>query len=61
MALNEVPCFVEPTSGYVRQGLFKKTDVSADHTKVVQALDQVLRSDPEIRDVRWWSDKEAGA
>jgi hypothetical protein len=53
-------CFVEPKGGFVRNWLFMKTDVSADHQKVADALDRVLRSDPEIRDVRWWSEKEAG-
>lgn len=38
-----------------------KQDVSDHHAKVVDALDRLLRSDPEIRDVRWWTAQEAGA
>jgi hypothetical protein len=51
-------CFVEPLRGYVREWGFRKRDMSERHATVVEALDRVLRSDPEIRDVRWWSEKE---
>ena len=53
-------CFVEPKNGFVKKWFFMTRDVSADHQRVADALDRVLRSDPEIRDVRWWSDQEAG-
>jgi hypothetical protein len=54
-------CFVEPARGYVRRRwFFGRHDVSEDHATVVEALDRLLRSDPEIRDVRWWTEKEPG-
>jgi hypothetical protein len=50
--------FVEPSKPTIRKGLFKKIDTTADVAKVANALDAILTSDPEIRDLRWWEENE---
>ena len=49
--------FIEPSKPAIRKFL-KKIDTTADVGRVADALDKILTSDPEIRDVRWWSDDE---
>lgn len=49
--------FVEPSKPMIRNFL-KKIDTTAAVGRVVEALNRILNSDPEIRDVRWWSDDE---
>jgi len=50
--------FVEPSKPTVRKGLFKKIDTTADVEKVTGAIDRILKSDPEIQDIRWWAENE---
>ena len=50
--------FVEPSKPTVRKGLFKKIDTTADVEKVTGAIDRILKSDPDIHDIRWWAENE---
>jgi len=52
-------CFIEPSKPTVRK-LFRKVDTTQRVAKVAAALDAALRAHPEIRDIRWWSESEAG-
>jgi hypothetical protein len=45
--------FIEPSKPTIRKGLFKKVDTRADVEQVAKAIDQILRSDAEIRDIEW--------
>ena len=45
--------FIEPSKPQIRKGFFKKIDTRADVERVAAALDNILRADPEIRDVQW--------
>ena len=49
---DEFLCFTDPATPIVRK-LFKKVDVSAALTTLTQAMQQILSSDPDIRDVKW--------
>lgn len=49
--------FIEPSKPVIRKFL-KKIDTSVDVGRVADALDKILTSDTEIRDVRWWRDDE---
>jgi len=51
-------CFIEPSKSEIRR-LFRKIDTTQDVGRVAEVLDRVLLGDAEIRDVRWWSEKEA--
>jgi hypothetical protein len=42
----------------VRKGWFKKVDTTTEVARVAEAIDVILTSDPDIRDVRWWTDDE---
>ncbi len=50
--------FVEPSKPTIRKGLFKRIDATPDIEKVASAIDRILKSDPDIHDIRWWSDDE---
>jgi hypothetical protein len=50
--------FIEPSRPTVRKGLFRRIDTTADVERVAGILDGILRSDSEIREVRWWSENE---
>jgi len=52
-------CFIEPSKPTVRRGLFRKVDTTARVSEVADALDKILASRSDIRDMRWWSDDEA--
>lgn len=54
---NGYLCFVEPSKPVIRK-LFKKIDTTEQVGRVVDALDKILTSDPEIQDVRWWSEDD---
>ena len=54
---NGYLCFVEPSKPVVRR-LFKKIGTTEQVGRVTQALNEILTSDPEIHDVRWWSEDE---
>jgi hypothetical protein len=49
---DEFLCFIEPSKPIVRK-LFKKIDTTEAVRRLAAALDKILTSDPEIRDVRW--------
>lgn len=49
--------FIEPSRPVIKKW-FKKIDVSADITELADRLDAILRDDPAIRDIRWWTDDE---
>jgi trehalose-6-phosphatase len=45
-------CFTDPSSPIVKK-LFKKIDATAQLTRLTEALQQILASDPEIKEVVW--------
>ena len=45
-------CFTDPDKPIVKK-LFKKIDATAELTRLTQAMQQILSSDSEIRDVVW--------
>jgi hypothetical protein len=45
-------CFTDPSTPIVKK-LFKKIDATAQLSRLTEALQQILSSDPEIRDVVW--------
>ena len=45
-------CFTDPKSPVIRK-LFKKIDGTAEIARVTDTLQQILSSDPDIRDVIW--------
>ena len=49
---DEFLCFTDPAIPILRK-LFKKVDVTAPLTKLTDAMQQILSSDPEIRSVTW--------
>jgi hypothetical protein len=49
---DEFLCFTDPSTPIVRK-LFKKIDATAPLTRLTDALQQILASDPEINDVAW--------
>jgi hypothetical protein len=55
---NSYLCFVEPSKPVIRKW-FKKIDTTGPVQRVVDKLNGILTSDPEITDVRWWDGTEA--
>ena len=55
---NEFLCFIDPSKPEIRRGLFKKISTVSDVERVADALDQILRSHPGIRDLEWWKEDE---
>ncbi|HZJ38545.1 MAG TPA: hypothetical protein VFD18_05175 [Chthoniobacterales bacterium] len=49
---DEFLCFTDPSTPIVKK-LFKKFDATPELTHLTQTLQQILASDPEIRDVVW--------
>ncbi len=49
---DEFLCFIEPSKPAIRR-LFRKIDTFQAIGRLAAALDKILTSDPEIRDVRW--------
>ena len=45
-------CFTDPSTPIVKK-LFKKIDATAQLTRLTEALQQILSSDPDIREVVW--------
>jgi hypothetical protein len=45
-------CFTDPSSPIVKK-LFKKIDATAQLTRLTDALQQILASDPDIRNIVW--------
>ena len=54
---NGYLCFIEPSKPYIRK-LFKKIDTTRQIDRVAEALDNILRLDPEITHIRWWDENE---
>jgi hypothetical protein len=54
---NGFHCFVEPSKPFVRSW-FKKIETTAHVTKVTDALQNILASDPDIRSIRWRDENE---
>ena len=50
--------FIEPSKATVRSGWFRKIDTTADVEKVASVLDAILKADPDILAIRWWSEDE---
>lgn len=51
-ANDEFLCFTQPDKPIVKK-LFKKIDATPQLTRLTEALQQILASDPDIRDVVW--------
>jgi hypothetical protein len=49
---DEFLCFTDPITPVVKKFL-KKIDATAQLTRLTKALQQILASDPDIRDVVW--------
>jgi hypothetical protein len=49
---DEFLCFTDPSGPVVRK-FFKKIDATAQLTRLTEALQQILASDPDIREVEW--------
>ena len=55
---NGYLCFITPSQPVIRKFLFKKIDTTSEVIRIADALDKILTSDPDIRDLRWWSKNE---
>ena len=51
-------CFVEPSKPWIRKFPFRKIDTTAEVSRVVDVLGQILTSDPQIHQIRWLSEDE---
>jgi hypothetical protein len=49
---DEFLCFTDPSTPVVKK-LFKKINATPQLTRLTEALQEILASDPEIRDVVW--------
>ena len=49
---DEFLCFTDPSTPIVKK-FFKKIDATSQLTRLIEALQQILASDPEIRDIVW--------
>lgn len=49
---DEFLCFTDPSTPVVKK-FFKKIDATPQLTRLTEALQQILASDPEIREVVW--------
>ena len=52
---NEFLCFTEPRTPKVRK-LFKRIDATSQLERITKVMDEILTSDPDIRDVCWMED-----
>jgi hypothetical protein len=52
---DEFLCFIEPSEPVIRKW-FKKIDTTQEVGRLSEALQKILASDPDIRDVRWESE-----
>ena len=55
---NGFLCFVEPSKPIVRR-LFRKIDASTRVTEVADALDKILTTNQNVREIHWWPDSGA--
>lgn len=49
---DEFLCFTDPSTPIVKR-FFKKIDATPQLTRLIEALEQILSSDPDIRDIVW--------
>jgi hypothetical protein len=49
---DEFVCFTDPSTPIVKK-FFKKIDATAQLTRLMAAMQEILSSDPEIKDVVW--------
>jgi hypothetical protein len=49
---DEFLCFTEPSKTIVKK-LFRKVDATAQLTRLIEALEKILSSDQDIREVVW--------
>lgn len=49
---DEFLCFTDPSTPIVKK-FFKKIDATPQLTRLTEALQQILASDPDIRDIVW--------
>jgi hypothetical protein len=49
---DEFVCFTDPSTPLVKK-FFKKVDATAQLSRLVEAMEQILSSDPEIKEVIW--------
>lgn len=49
--------FIEPSKPTIRKWLFKKIDTSPEVGRVRDVIDTLLRSDADIREIRWWPEE----
>jgi len=45
-------CFTDPKTPIVKK-LFKKIDATPQLTRLTEALQQILATDPEIKEIEW--------
>lgn len=45
--------FIEPSKPVARVGLFKKVETTPATEKLAQALESILKEDPDISDINW--------
>lgn len=50
--VDQFLCFTDPRTPVVRK-LFRKIDATQQFTRLIEALQQILAADPEIRDIVW--------
>jgi len=55
---NRFLCFIDPSKPEVRKGLFGKVDARSDISRVAEAIDKILTSNPAITDLRWWDENQ---
>jgi len=49
---DEFLCFTEPSKPIVKK-LFKKVDATVQLTRLTEALEKILSSDPDIKEIVW--------
>lgn len=49
---DEFLCFTEPSSPIVKKW-FRKVDITAELSRLTAAVEQILGSDPAIREIEW--------
>jgi hypothetical protein len=51
-------CFIEPSKPTIWRFPFRKINTTSEVTRVADILNNILTSDPDINDIRWWSENE---
>ena len=50
-------CFIEPSKPII-QKLFQRIGISKDVSLILEKIDEILKEDPDINSIRWWSEDE---